>query len=196
MPDSVFVAVDTETTGFSSAKGATVTQVAAVVLDAQTGQFIAQISLRVRITPEDIQCFSKEASDIQGWTPELNEGGLPLADCIAQYRRWFADLPEPQGYIAHSAPFDRAFMSRLGFSAPAHPWFCTKEGMKVAERTGRHPQFENHKLSTLSKACGYVQKDAHQALDDVLACANGFNWLRYLGAPADKMLIAAGFARP
>jgi DNA polymerase III epsilon subunit-like protein len=195
MTASVFVAVDTETTGFSHAKGATVTQVAAVAIDADTGQFVSQGNLRIRITDEDIRVFSKEAADVQGWTPELNAQGLPLAACVEQYRAWFAGLPEVRGYIAHSAGFDRAFMGRMGFSAPAHPWYCTKEGMKVAERLNKHPKFLDHKLKTLAAACGYIQRDAHQALDDVLACANGFNWLRSLGTPLDPMMIAAGFAR-
>ena len=195
MTDSVFVVVDTETTGFPGSKGATVTQVAAVALDASTGQFVSQGTLRIKVTPEDIQCFSKEAMDIQSWTPELNEQGSPLEDCIQKYRTWFAGLPACEGYVAHSAGFDKAFMSRLGFSAPAHAWYCTKEGMKVAERKNCHAAFGDHKLSTLARACGYTQRDAHQALDDVLACANGFNWLRSLGVPHKAMQISAAFAR-
>jgi len=195
MTDSVFVVVDTETTGFENSRGATVTQVAAVAVDVATGTFVSQGMVRIKITPKDIETFSKEASDVQGWTPEINETGLPLDTCREQFCAWFAGLPQVEGYVAHNAKFDKFFMMRLKFAFPAHPWYCTRAGMKAAERLGKTPLFINHKLGTLAKACGFVPASAHQALDDTLACANGFQWLRSLGVPVQDMMIATAFAR-
>jgi DNA polymerase III epsilon subunit-like protein len=195
MTDSVFVAVDTETTGFDSVKTATVTQVAAIAIDVATGAFISQGVVRIKLPPEHIETFNKEAMEVQKWTPEINETGQPLDVCREQFHAWFRGLPRVEGYVAHCARFDKNFMRRLNFAFPAHPWYCTREGMKHAEKTNRTPLFTDHKLKTLAKACGYVQVNEHSALDDVMACANGFQWLRSLGVPVEEMMIAAAFAQ-
>jgi DNA polymerase III epsilon subunit-like protein len=185
----VYVAVDTETTGFDRSRDATITQVAGVAIDSTTGAFLSQGTLRIKITPEQITAFTKEAKDVQGWTPELNELGQPLDICRQQFHAWLSGFPDILGYVAHAARFDRIFFDRCGLHAVERPWYCTKTGMHALEKkTGA--KFDNHKLSSLATACGYTQRDAHQALDDVLACANGFLWLKSRGVQDREMLIS------
>lgn len=193
MTERIFVAIDTETTGFDGVPGVGITQLAAVAIGEDSKKFLSAGSLRVKLTEDDILCFAKEAREIQGWTRELNETGLPLAECIQQFKAWLAPL-SPCGYVAHNARFDRAFCTKQGFTDPVVPWHCTWQGMKLAEDRGLI-KFKNHKLASLAESCKYTPAAAHQAYDDVLVCANGFLWLQSLGLRVSDMLYNTAMRR-
>ncbi len=180
-----YVAIDTETTGFDGVPGTVITQIAAVAIDGVSGKFLNAGALRVCLTEEEIKGFAKEAMDIQGWTPEINATGIPVTECLAQFKAWLQQM-NPCGYVAHNARFDSAFCNRQGFTDPGVPWHCTWQGMKLAQDRGIR-KFNNHKLATLAEACGYKPAAAHQAFDDVLVCANGFLWLQSLGVRPEDM---------
>lgn len=193
MTERIYVAIDTETTGFDGVPGTVISQIAAVAIGEDSKKFISSGSLRVRLTDEDIKVFSKEAMDIQAWTPELNATGLPLAECIQQFRAWLEPL-KPCGYVAHNARFDRSFCSKQGFTDDSVPWHCTWQGMKLAEDR-RLVKFKNNKLASLAESCNYKPAAAHQAFDDVLVCANGFLWLQSLGIRPSEMLYNTAMRR-
>jgi len=186
----VYIIADTETTGFNARGGSTLTQIAALAVEAATGKPVSQGTVRVKLTPTEIQAFTKEAMDIQGWTPEINESGAPLETCRSIFQEWLKGFPGALGFVAHNATFDKGFFDHFKISPVSLPWFCTKVGIKALEAKG-HPAFENHKLSTLAKAAGYTPQAAHQALDDVLSCATGFQWLLSKGVEPRDMLVAA-----
>lgn len=187
MTERIYVAIDTETTGFDGVPGATITQIAAVAIGEDSRKFISSGALRIRLTDEEIKVFAKEAMDIQGWTPELNATGIPVTECLAQFKAWMLEM-SPCGFVAHNARFDRAFCTKLGFTDTTVPWHCTWQGMKLAEDR-RIQRFKNHKLATLAESCGYKPAAAHQAFDDVLVCANGFLWLQSLGIRPSEMVL-------
>lgn len=187
MTERIYVAIDTETTGFEGAKGTVITQIAGVAIGEDSKKFISAGALRIKLSDEEISFFSKEAMDIQGWTPELNATGLPVTECRQQFQSWLQSM-DPCGYVAHKASFDSAFCARQGFTEPGKPWHCTWQGMKLAQDRGIM-KFKNHKLVTLAESCGYKPAAAHQAYDDVLVCANGFLWLQGLGIRPSDMLL-------
>jgi DNA polymerase III epsilon subunit-like protein len=186
MSERIYVAIDTETTGFEGAPGTVITQIAAVAIGEDSRKFINAGALRVRLTEDEIRVFSKEAMDIQGWTPEINATGIPVTECREQFKAWLQQL-SPCGYVAHNAFFDASFCNRQGFTDPALPWHCTWQGMKLLQDRGSK-KFQNHKLATLAEACGYQPQAAHQAFDDVLVCANGFLWLQSMGVRPVEMV--------
>jgi DNA polymerase III epsilon subunit-like protein len=187
MTERCYVAIDTETTGFNGVPGTVITQIAAVAIGEDSKQFLSAGALRVRLTPEEIQCFSKEAMDIQGWTPEINATGITVTECLQQFRAWLQQL-NPCAYVAHRASFDASFCNRQGFTDPNVPWCCTCQGFKLLQDRGGG-SFKNHKLASLAEACGYKPTAAHQAYEDVLACANGFLWLQSRGIRPSDMII-------
>lgn len=187
MSERRYVAIDTETTGFDGVPGAVITQIAAVAIGEESRKFISSGALRIRLTEEEIKVFAKEAMAVQGWTPEINATGIPVTECLQQFKEWMLEM-SPCGFIAHNARFDRAFCTKQGFTDSNVPWHCTLQGMKLAEDRGLK-KFKNCKLATLAESCGYQPAAAHQAFDDVLVCANGFLWLQSLGIrPGDMVL--------
>lgn len=193
MTERSYVVIDTETTGFDGVPGTVITQIGAVAVSEATGKFLSAGALRVRLTESDIQVFSKEAMDVQGWTPEINATGIPLMECQQQFQDWLKQV-NPCGYVAHNARFDRSFCLKQNFVDAALPWYCTWQGMKLAEDRGLR-KFKNHKLASLAEACGYTPAAAHQAFDDVLVCANGFLWLQSLGLRPGDMLYNTSMRR-
>lgn len=187
MTEKVFLALDTETTGFDYKRESVITQIAAVAVGWESKRFLSQGTMQVKLTSEEIQLFAKEAMDVQAWTPEINETGIPLADCVAQFKAWAAPW-DSYGFVAHCARFDRTFVLKHSFADVQVPWYCTKQGMLMLEKS-KGFTFPDHKLCTLAAACGYKPEKEHQALEDVLACANGFLWLCSQGVSPEQMRI-------
>jgi DNA polymerase III epsilon subunit-like protein len=190
---AVNIVVDVETTGFQ--KNHVVTQFGALAIEAESRKFLSQGVFTIKITDQQIAEMSKGACDIQGWTKEANDKGVALADAVLQYKLWESQY-NVLAFVAHNAVFDREFVVRQGFADDKATWCCTLQGFRfLALRDRLKP--ENHKLASLAKACGYVPSGAHNAMDDVLTCANGWVWLLYNKVPwtAMKLLYSPSSSR-
>ena len=73
--------------------------------------------------------------------------------------------------VAHNSSFDesclRAVFRTYGMTYPDYEFKCTC----VASRIHFGYKLPNHKLDTVSEACGYILENHHHALADAEACA-------------------------
>lgn len=73
--------------------------------------------------------------------------------------------------VAHNASFDcnilKGCLEYYGLEQPHYLSLCTVRTSKQL-----FPEFENHKLNTVSEKLGISLDNHHNALDDSLACAN------------------------
>lgn len=73
--------------------------------------------------------------------------------------------------VAHNATFDcgvlKGCLDYYGIEQPHYLSLCTVRTSKKL-----FPEFENHKLNTVSEKLGITLDNHHNALDDSLACAN------------------------
>lgn len=178
------IVADVETTGFSNAH--VVTQIASAALDLDQRLIVGQGFLQVQLTEEEIAGAVKEALDTQGWTKEANDGGTPREQALEQYREWCSRYPA-DWMVAHNASFDRRMMVG-GQWCDGGQWACTMKGLK-RYRNLHQVDLGANNLATLAQLCGYEQKNAHNALDDVFACANGLFYLTANGVSLEDMRL-------
>lgn len=86
---------------------------------------------------------------------------------------WREIAPRIEGLplVAHNAPFDegclRACFRQFGMPDPGYRFYCTCRASRGV--FGR--RLPDHRLPTVSAACGYVLETHHHALADAEACA-------------------------
>lgn len=174
------VVIDTETGGFDAKKNPLLS-VALVQLD---DNFDPKATMQVFVLPEPGLLLTKEACDINGYTPELWRANkaVPLKDAMHQIKAWLPFKSEP---LAHNATFDKQFWedaeertnvkTYLGYA-----WNCSMAMFRGLSKALAW-DYPNAKLETLARACGHWAPDrdrgAHQAIDDALAAAAGWKWL-------------------
>lgn len=110
-------------------------------------------------------------------TERCEEFGIPLADAIAEFMK---DVEQSEYLIAHNIKFDinvlDAELLRLNVISPKE----LKKVCTMTEGTGvcKIPGFRGYKWPTLTelhmKLFGENFQGAHDALDDVKACAKSF----------------------
>lgn len=73
--------------------------------------------------------------------------------------------------VAHNATFDISVLrSTLQHYAILPPHYLALDTLVTSRRL--YPNFENHKLNTVSASLGIQLEHHHNALDDTIACAN------------------------
>jgi hypothetical protein len=89
---------------------------------------------------------------------------------------------KPDAVIAHNAPFDNGFVAQYlpnlytRISQPEKKWTCSMQLLRAwRKKTGIDGKAT---LDELSKLAGYnPPRDTHEALDDTIRCAVGYQWL-------------------
>jgi DNA polymerase-3 subunit epsilon len=157
-----FIAVDVETSGYSSHRGGRVIEVGAVAVE--NGIVVAEFETLIDSGAQ----IHYGAFQVHGISEEMLYG-QPLPE---EVWRGFREFIGTSPLIAHNAPFDSAFirheLARLTISLP-NQWHCTV-------RLARHklPQLHNHKLDTVYRHLFGALPPAvkrHRALDDARLAA-------------------------
>jgi DNA polymerase III epsilon subunit family exonuclease len=149
------IALDTETTGFSS--------------DDRIVE-IGMVMLRGNEVIDTYQSFvdpgfsmPQGASEVNGITDNMLRGAPKFEDIRSEVMDW---LCRGAPWVAHNAKFD---MRMLSYSLPPERWpkgiptLCTLE---MAKRRG----IRKAKLGNLAVQYGIEQRDAHRAVDDARVC--------------------------
>lgn len=105
-------------------------------------------------------------TNVHGMTRKDTDDARTFPEVWNEISPFIAELP----LVAHNSPFDegclRAAFERYGMDYPGYIFHCT---CRASRRHHRH--LDNHKLPTVSAACGYDLSQHHQALADAEACA-------------------------
>ena len=174
----MIIAIDTETGGLDPRKSALLS-ISACQLQYPDKKF------NVFILPESGLEIHPKAAEVNGYTPELwkERGAIPLLEALRRFKTW---LPfAGNGPLAHNAPFDKSFIEaaeeRAGFNLFLQKrWRCSM-ALFMGVNDALNLNAMNFQLATLARMSGVwgegFKRGAHQSLDDVVACAKGWNWL-------------------
>jgi len=154
------VVVDLETTGWSPASGAAITEIGAVKVSG--GKVIAEF-----------QSLINPGSPI----PELITNITGISDAMVMKSPWihevvpifleFCGSPDETVLVAHNAPFDMSFLL-AAVSAAAFEWpeFPVIDTAYLARKILTKDDVPNNKLETLAAYYGTNSQPNHRALDD------------------------------
>ncbi len=160
LAETTFVVVDLETTGWSPASGAAITEIGAVKVSG--GKVIAEF-----------QSLINPGSPI----PELITNVTGISDAMVMKSPWihevvpifleFCGSPDETVLVAHNAPFDMSFLL-AAVSAAAFEWpeFPVIDTAYLARKILTKDDVPNNKLETLAAYYGTNSQPNHRALDD------------------------------
>ncbi|MEI7642297.1 MAG: DNA polymerase III subunit epsilon [Actinobacteria bacterium] len=160
LAETTFVVVDLETTGWSPASGAAITEIGAVKVSG--GKVIAEF-----------QSLINPGSPI----PELITNITGISDAMVMKSPWihevvpifleFCGSPDETVLVAHNAPFDMSFLL-AAVSAAAFEWpeFPVIDTAYLARKILTKDDVPNNKLETLAAYYGTNSQPNHRALDD------------------------------
>ena len=160
LAETTFVVVDLETTGWSPASGAAITEIGAVKVSG--GKVIAEF-----------QSLINPGSPI----PELITNITGISDAMVMESPWihevvpifleFCGSPEETVLVAHNAPFDMSFLL-AAVAAAAFDWpeFSVIDTAYLARKILTKDDVQNNKLETLAAYYGTDSQPNHRALDD------------------------------
>jgi DNA polymerase III subunit epsilon len=158
LQNTVFIAMDTETTGRYPLESE-ICEIAAVKF--KDGKKIDAFSSLVKPT----QIMSEEVIKIHGITNEMVQDAPPMAEVIKKFHSYIAN----DILVAHHAPFDLGFIAiefeKAGLPLPASYTVCSSRLSRNVIKDS-----VNHKLQTLIPHLGLTQGAAHRAEDDAYAC--------------------------
>lgn len=150
-----FVAIDVETTGLDPFKNKIIEIGAAKFLHGElTVTFSRLINPQCEI-PEFI-------TQINGITNEMVQKEKTIEEIMPEFLNFIGDLP----LLAHNCSFDLKFIKNnlppgRDLNNP------TIDTLKIARLM--FPEFENHKLGTVTKHLGIINENQHRALSDAIA---------------------------
>jgi len=175
-----YVSIDTETGGFKSTTDALLS----VALVEHNPDLSPGRSMNVFLLPEPGKVINEGAAKVNGYTPELwaARGAVPLVQGMQQIKGW---LTPGSRAIAFNAPFDRDFYTHNESMAKvatglAPDWICALKLFRALVKRANY-EVQNHKLDSLAQVSGHWKvghvRGDHQALDDAIACAVGYQWI-------------------
>jgi len=131
------------------------------------------VCLHYLVNPEDD--FDAFNIHIHGIRPEDVETAPAMPALWDEIAHWFSDGL----LLAHNAQFDLPVMkkslARYELDPPEMRCICTLQ--KSRRHIGKYA-FGNHRLDTLCAGLGIPLECHHNALDDALACANLYEYLK------------------
>ncbi len=154
-----FAAIDFET---ANRERTSVCSVGVVVV--REGRIVDTLYRLVRPSPD---YYSRFCTAVHGLTASDTASSPRFPEVWSEVAPRLSDLP----LVAHNAPFDegclRACFDYYGMEWPGYLFYCT---CRAARRYfGR--RLPDHRLPTVSAACGYPLEAHHHALADAEACA-------------------------
>ena len=152
-----FAAIDFET---ANGQRSSVCSVGVVIV--RDGKIVDRFYSLIQPIPN---YYSLWTTRIHGLTKSDTDGQPLFPDVWALIHDKIAGLP----LVAHNRPFDegclRAVFAEFGMEYPEYEFHCT---LAASRRCLRLP---NHRLHTVSAACGYDLTAHHHALADAVACS-------------------------
>jgi DNA polymerase III epsilon subunit-like protein len=177
MSTEKYLAVDTETGGFSEKTDALLSSAFVVfneqfeIVDKRFAYFLPLPHKRVIESAAKVNGYSKER-----W---LENGAVPLSVGFSAVSTWLRQFGS-FNVLAHNAQFDQRFLleaqvdAKVDLSLP-RMWICTKEVFKV---WGRENNYEGgHRLDDLCRLMNHPRSEEHDSFEDAIICGKGYGWL-------------------
>lgn len=155
----VVVVADTETTGLSPDKGASLLEIGAVLLDVQNKKITGKFSQFVR----PLLNFGKVPSkitEITGITQDDVETAQEQELVMDQFWHFIGAYP----LVFHNAPFDWRFLLKAFNGIGVNPVNPILDTMAISKKI--HPSFHSHSLASLSEHYGHPIEGHHRAVVD------------------------------
>lgn len=154
-----FAAIDFET---ANNKRTSVCSVGIVIV--KNGVIVDKIHSLIRPLPN---YYSAICTSVHGMTSRDTQYAPSFNQVWQNISSHLEDLP----LVAHNATFDRSCLQAaheiFEMDYPNYEFYCTLQ----AARSHFGSSLPNHKLDTVSRACGFDLKNHHHALADAEACA-------------------------
>lgn len=160
LSETTFVVLDLETTGWSPASGAAITEIGAVKV--RGGEMIAEFQCLINPgcpIPELITNVTGISDSMVSNSPEISE--------VVPMFLEFCGSPNETVLVAHNAPFDMSFLLAAAASAQ-YPWpeFAVIDTAYLARKILTKDDVPNNKLGTLANFYGTKTEPNHRALED------------------------------
>ena len=156
---------DFATIDFETANGMRSSVCSVGIVIVKDGKIVERFYSLIRPRPNYYMTW---ATEIHG----LTRVDTDVADRFPEVWARISDRLEGLPLVAHNARFDegclKAVFASYGIPYPDYKFYCT---LKASRRCLSLP---NHKLHTVSGACGYNLENHHHALADAEACS--FIW--------------------
>lgn len=160
------IGIDTETTGVTTHDK--VLQVAVIVLDSETFETVERFSSLV-----NPQCpINPEAQKVHGISQQ-DVDGAPTFEELMHYSDFPKLLEGADIVFGHNVEFDLNMLGRDLF-----PKARVLDTLKLTRSIWRQPK--NHKLTTITEFLQLPPRNAHDALEDIEACADIIRYLHNL----------------
>lgn len=155
----IVIVADTETTGLSPDKGASLLEIGAVKLDVQNRKIIGSFSHFVR----PMLNFGKVPAKITEITG-ITEADVADADeqelVMDRFWHFVGNVP----IVFHNAPFDWRFLHRAFQGIGVNPVNYILDTLTISKAL--HTGLSSHSLATLSEYYGHPIEDHHRAVVD------------------------------
>lgn len=166
--------IDTETTGVS--KDDEILQIAAVLLDANT--FAVKETFCTLVNPQ--RAIHPKASEVHGIS-EQDVADAPLLASVWQNSPIVAWAEQSLALFGHNLAFDLRMMKRDDFKQ-----MNVLDTLTLVQRC--YPMWHNHKLQTAVANMNLPKREAHDALGDILSCADIIQAFAQMDYSLDDML--------
>ena len=161
-----YVAVDIETTGFKIDQCDIIEVGAVKVADEKIiDKFDMLVNIGYELDPSIVR--------LTGITDEMLQTAAPLSDVIEAFSEFIGDSI----LLAHNASFDMNFLRDAYVSTFDRPIVNGYvDTLRVARRA--FPDMEHRGLADLCRVLGVINEHAHRALDDSIATAECYKYMR------------------
>lgn len=160
LSETTFVVVDLETTGWSPASGAAITEIGAVKVCG--GEIIAEFQSLINPGCPIPELITK----ITGISDAMVVDAPGIDEVIPIFLE-FAGSSTDSVLVAHNAPFDMSFLIAATASAQYEwPEFPVIDTAHLARKILTKDEVPNNKLGTLATYYGTQSQPNHRALDD------------------------------
>lgn len=153
-----FAAIDFETANF---KHSSVCSVGIVIV--KNGEVVDKFYSLIRPKPNYYTYWTTQIHGLDHYDTDYEEN---FPEVWSRIENRLKDLP----LVAHNKRFDegclKAVFEAYGMEYPGYKFYCTLHASR------RCLKLVNHKLNTVSKACGYDLENHHHALADAEAASH------------------------
>lgn len=156
---NLFVAVDVETTGFSSEKNEIIEIGAVKICEGNITDIFQTFVKPVKYIPYKIV-------EITGISSKMVLDAPNITNAIKNFCDFVGDAP----LVAHNAPFDMGFLKRAAKEANIKFSPIYYDTLTLGKRI--FPGLKSYSLDNLCQEFNIIRERKHRALDDAIACGS------------------------
>ena len=178
----IVIVADTETTGFSPEKGASLIEIGAVKLDVEQGKILQSFSSLIRPMLSNGK-VPKNITELTKITEE-DVADAPEQEIVLDH---FAQFIGSYPIVFHNATFDWRFLSKGLEEVGIHPQNPILDTLPLSKYL--FPEEKGHRLNQITERFGCIMEGHHRAVVDAKYTASVYLKLRDLLMENDQAVI-------